>query len=627
MKIKSLILAMVACAGLFTACSNEIDEVIDNGQEPSAKADAYLSVSFTMPSSSTTRAYTDGNGEEVGTDAENKISDAFVYLFDNEKNTLTKAQELNIIPPSTSGDKDRLDAKPFEMTVGTYKVYVITNAKASKNTTTNVDLTTLAEGTALSTFLEYVNNYNLGSYCKANNFFMTNAYTIATAVSTNNDPDGVKTAVEGLVSVATENSTEAKAARVKVHVERIAAKIVYTNKSNKFTVKNSIETTLGTLEMTSFKIVNTRNSSYLYRRVKDAVSAISDLTDVSGIVYGGDETSASIHNYVVENQFMAKDAAKAFTTADAFYASDLYKNNYNKKESSYVKWRILPTEGTLSYCMENTMNKSAQLVGLTTRIIFRGIFTLDTNIVSEDAWTTSTEGTVANFSNEATFYRYGSKYYRTITQILIDRYGATNNEDGAVKALNRAYTDNYLEIKTKIAADGSAYKADWEKLLADESSTDLAKAIVLKSAFEALYDQTYLYEHSIEQYVDGYCYYDYQIRHRGNAELNALMEFAIVRNNVYKLGITKVQNVGDFTSGTPGTPTPGTVEPGDEDHNDPTNPNPENPCDPDTAGPDPAEPTTPIVPDPIKPNEQVKSWLNVEINVLKWTVRNNDIIL
>lgn len=629
MKIKSLILAMAVCAG-FAACSNEVDEIIDNGNVPETKADAYLSVSFTMPNSPNTRGdgYHDGNDTEVGTDAENKITDAYVYLFNNADSKLFKAQKLTIIPPSTSGDKDRLDSKPFEIATGTYKVYVITNAEASKTTIGSVNLTTLATGTDLSTFLDYVNAYNSiasGNYCKANNFLMTNAYTIAAAVSTTTDPDGVKSAVEGLVEVSTANSTEAKAARVQIHVERIAAKITYLNKSNEFTVTNSAETELGTLKMTSFKVVNTRNSSYLYRRVKNATDDNSDLANVSDAVYGGDETHTTTFNYVIENQFMEKDAAKTVTTPAGFYALDAYKNNYTKKEDSYVKWRKLPTEGTLSYCMENTMNKSVQLLGFTTRIIFRGIMTLNAATISEDTWTTATSGTVADFSKEKTFYRYGNKYYRTITQILIDRYGQTNDENGAVAALNRAYKDNYLDITTKIVSAESTQKAAWEAL--DLASADnLSKALILKSAFEdvKIYDQTYLYDNSIEQYVDGYCYYSYQIRHRGNDAINGLMEFVIVRNNVYALEISKITNVGDFTSNTPGS---GTEQPGDEDFDDPNNPNPENPCAPDTEGPEPAEPTTPIVPTPVTPDEQLKSWLNVEINVLKWTIRSNNIIL
>ena len=71
------------------------------------------------------------------------------------------------------------------------------------------------------------------------------------------------------------------------------------------------------------------------------------------------------------------------------------------------------------------------------------------------------------------------------------------------------------------------------------------------------------------------------------------MEFAVVRNNVYKLAVTKVNRFGH--------PTPPTG---------PTDPDP----DPD---PDPI--------DPEDPDESVNYYFNVTVKVLPWTVRINNI--
>ena len=101
------------------------------------------------------------------------------------------------------------------------------------------------------------------------------------------------------------------------------------------------------------------------------------------------------------------------------------------------------------------------------------------------------------------------------------------------------------------------------------------------------------------------------------------MEFAIVRNNIYKLSINSVAQIGNTTSGTPGAPNPSKPGEGEKD-NDPKNPNPEIPG---TVVPDP-EPTTPPTPIiPTTPDESTDSYLNVTIEVLSWTVRNNDIDL
>lgn len=84
-----------------------------------------------------------------------------------------------------------------------------------------------------------------------------------------------------------------------------------------------------------------------------------------------------------------------------------------------------------------------------------------------------------------------------------------------------------------------------------------------------------------------YCYYFYWNRHNDNKQNTVMgpMEFATVRNNVYKLSVTKIGQLGH-----------------------PTNPD---------NDPDPV--------DPEDPNEDDKVYLNVQVEVLPWVVRVNDI--
>ena len=91
-----------------------------------------------------------------------------------------------------------------------------------------------------------------------------------------------------------------------------------------------------------------------------------------------------------------------------------------------------------------------------------------------------------------------------------------------------------------------------------------------------------------------YTYYYYWNRHNDNGEPYemGIMEFAVVRNNVYKLAVESISRFGH--------PTPPT---------DPTNP-----TDPD---PDPVKPED--------PDESVNYYFNVTVKVLPWTVRINKI--
>ena len=65
-----------------------------------------------------------------------------------------------------------------------------------------------------------------------------------------------------------------------------------------------------------------------------------------------------------------------------------------------------------------------------------------------------------------------------------------------------------------------------------------------------------------------------------------------MRNNIYKLSISKISELGH--------------------PNDPTNP-----TDPQEPDPDPVNPP--------KPDEQNKAYMEVDVQILDWTVRVNDI--
>lgn len=93
-----------------------------------------------------------------------------------------------------------------------------------------------------------------------------------------------------------------------------------------------------------------------------------------------------------------------------------------------------------------------------------------------------------------------------------------------------------------------------------------------------------------------YVYYYYWNRHNDNGEPYnmGIMEFAVVRNNVYKLAVDKISRFGH--------PTPP----------DPSNPDPDPEPDPDPVDPD-------------DPDESVNYYFNVTVKVLPWTVRINNI--
>lgn len=537
MKLRNLFLASVACAGLFAACSNAMDEVIENKQEQEqVDVDAYASFTFVMPAGSGARAL----ATEDGSSEENNFTSVKILLFKAD-GTAGDAFTLgrSAFTPTTTGGatyyttKDDLGIS----SPGAYSVHVLVNP------TTSFDkLATLAEYEAE---LEVVAT-KTGDYCVDNKFLMTNA--------------------DNKVNVEIKKEhNKGNAAKMTVRVERMAAKVTFTAKANnEYTVENSngIKVTFD-----AFKVINTRSNAFGLRRAGISAAAA---------VIGEKEIVAT--NYVIDNIFAQKTSTHNQT---------LFNANYSRRHDTYVAFRKLNANAAdqpLAYCLENTMEQTSQINGWSTGIIFRGKLNVPTAQVG---------GTVDAKGN---LYRYDGQFYATLQDLVkgTDKgWDGTNNTGGL--------TNDVLGIK------------------ANKGGKTIQEYLTSINDRNTLYDSF-----RVEFFVGGHTYYTTWLRHQDNgAEGMGIMEFAIVRNNVYKVSINKVGKIGSFTSGTPGAPDPTKPELGQEDVTN-GGTNPEIPGDVADSG----EPTLPVVPvDPSNPDETTNVFLTVGIEVLPWTVRSNNVDL
>lgn len=540
MKIKSLILAMAACAGLFSACSNEIEGVDENGSKEESVKDAYASFSFVMPNAAGTRA---ANQVEEGSAVENMVTDVNIYLFDQDgiQKQMKSLVRADFTPINNGSAIEYTTKTPFEVSTGDYNVYIIVNPTSQLTATETMNLTD---------FLAQIENVPVttGEYCASNNFMMSNA----------NEKEATHV-------VITAQNTKESPASVTVNVERTAAKITFVSKvaDNTYTITNGEnDNVIGNVVFDAYKIINTRNSAYNYKRV-----GASQESNVVGALEG-------TNKYVIDNIFDQKSAE--------FKKEEVFIPNYSRKFTDYVAFRQITSTGvnsaqTLAYCLENTMNATAQIYGYTTAVILRAKATV----------------TGVNDGEKKDLYKYNNHFYNT----LYDLVAASNP-----KWTDQAKTDG-LDVDIIGIKDG----IENGKSVEDYINSIANNAALLHESF------------AVDYYMGGYCYYTAWIRHINSNDINGVMEFAIVRNNVYKISINSVSQIGSISSGTPGKP-----ENGKEPDVDPTTPNPEIPGEiaPD---PEPSDPSLPFVPE--TPDESEKSYLNITIDVLPWTVRNNDLDL
>ena len=293
-----------------------------------------------------------------------------------------------------------------------------------------------------------------------------------------------------------------------------------------------------TLTLTDAALINQSKAHYMFRRVT------ADANTSSAVTLGGVEIPT---NWVVDTDWGNKVAANFDAQLEApatwtwtSLASLTADDNY---DGDYKIW---------CYAKENTIpGVDAQKHNVSTGVVFKAEIT-----AGDDASTTVKNAMAA-----------GNRIY-VFNNVL---YGAWSDVEAAAKA----GTDPTLQ---------AAYNQAAATIAADK--TEPAGADAAAAGFTGYSPKDGKY----------YVYYYYWNRHNDNLDPYTMgtMEFAVVRNNVYKLAVDKINRFGH--------PTPP----------DPSNPDPDPEPDPDPVDPD-------------DPDESVNYYFNVTVKVLPWTVRINNI--
>ena len=298
-----------------------------------------------------------------------------------------------------------------------------------------------------------------------------------------------------------------------------------------------------TITLTDAALINQSKAHYMFRRVAANVDATPEV--------GGAETPL---NWVVDTDWASKVAA-----------------GFNAHLESPASWTW------------------TSLAGLTEDDNWTGAASDDHSPSDYKIWCYAKENTVAGISAQKHNVSTGVVFRG---QIKAGESAAQSVKDALASGKRIYVFKNTLygtwdDVKTAATAAGAeaTLLAAYNQAAATMGVSDLepAAAAAATAGFTG-YSAT-----------DGkyYAYYYYWNRHNDNGDNNVMgpMEFAVVRNNVYKLC---VDNIARF-----GHPTPPV---------DPTNPDPD---------PDPV--------DPDDPDESVNYYFTVTVKVLPWTVRVNHI--
>ena len=378
--------------------------------------------------------------------------------------------------------------------------------------------------------IDQVSTESVANITKANNFWMTNAY--APVAKTLPNDLSLYTQPHNPLNLGSH------------YVERAMARFDYMPiNDNKYEILKG-ETVNATITLTEAALINQSKAFYMFRRVS------ADGTN-TGWVQGGLE---SMINYVVDTDYAAKAGGYAegidanfdyhmnapegwvwksiaragLGEADSWKGKDDGKSDVESTHSlnDYYIWQ---------YAKENTIpGEKVQDHGISTGVVFKGEIT----------------GTAVTAADGETIYVFENVLYGKWADVV----AASKANDAPatlVAAVNKITAKDAPTAADYVAAGFTGYKPENGKY---------------------------------------YAYYYYWNRHNdnGNNTVMGPMEFAVVRNNVYKLCVDKIAKFGH--------PNP--------DDDTPIDPDPENPDDPD---------------------ESINYYFTVTVKVLPWVVRVNHI--
>lgn len=488
------------------ACSDDTD--IPGGENPE-EARAYTTVTIAVPNGvaetrAGTTADTDDNTTEAGSEDEYKVKTANLYLFPGGAGssfgsaTLKEIISINQFTQMAASTADAKTivwtSKKTALTPGDYRIYIVVNGtvngvdNSSKNSLTEADF--LAKTTADATgVIAAVPEAGLVMASRSPKSDNMNTLPYIAQTITKDPEQTIAATVERMMGKITVTAGGANVA---------SAANVYTSFSTTVTAISNITN----ITLKGYYVVNARKEGYYFRHVDKESTATNPLGEAN---YGNSTTSLP---YVVDPKTYSKTysgtpAALAGSYADWYLQGSgafglLSFGSFGGTYTAMPGYSSAAAETKVAaYCYENTMLKEKQKNGYTTGIVFKAEIA-PSKMMQKKTGSGGVEENSTFTSMSEIFYHSGI-FYKDIAAlkeagVLLADGTTSSSASGAPADLKK----NDVQCFKKGSADG--------------------------------------------KFV---CYYPYWIKHipsENTAE--DVMEFGIVRNNVYKVTVTGIQGVG-----------------------------------------------------------------------------------
>lgn len=560
-------LAMLLAAGMFAACSDNLDDTGSGGVGGTSDK-GYIRVALNLPTTSGANSRAANDNFNNGIEDEYKVNNAILVLFTGSSEagaTYSQAFEITPTLQSGPGSNENITTRYTTASIeinkpasgNVYGLVILNNNGLFQVKTGTSELQWKATGsTEFSDFSETFATLNNTSYAIANvttianstettgGFLMTNAPKAAIKGTEAQTSQNVTTLVQ--LTVRDNKDAADAAAPDEIYVERVVAKTTAkVNASNSTLTVTEGDFKNATVEFQGWSLNTTNKTTYLVRNVNDWGTWASYSMPTGATAGSG-------------NRFFGNDAAfyRVYWAIDPNYNSKDETNLSTYEPNSTISWTAIDNSSTASgsehpqYCLENTTSESNMLETELTGVLFKAKFTPDG----------ATDG--SNFfmlANKSEIYT--EENFVNLVNTILGASITTSDISGE----SGTYT-----TKETVASLLSITEENAQNLLADSRIGG-----------------------DIKFYKGGVCYYySAFIKHFGDdltpfrsgtyTAADHLGRYGVVRNNWYELNITKVTG--------PGSP----------------------------EIPEPDDDKTP---------DDTESWIRCAINVLSWAKRSQNVEL
>lgn len=577
------LLALSAAAFWGTACSSdELDALSGAGSGGAvSRVPSYVSLRIATPSATPAvkrdnpTGGEDGDGRETGQTNENSISTVTAFFYDADDDFTNANTDANFSAIVTFGEGD---------------IRTVSEADEGENIdivyTTSVVETSLEPGAYKVLIIANGGRDIAGLVGSDQTFSSVRDRLCRAAWSESSDGEGgtsysdfVMTSVaEQDITITDENTSVNNPATAEVTVQRLAARVDYkAEQSNNFEISTTNGADYnGTVTITGLALANNLTAGeYYFKRVTSGDQTGSTLYFGTETATGGIPT-----NYVRDPWFNLKTETNANLDLSPFELGS-GKNNTNARglydaghyfptdcQSEAAFWSQQAVEGIpvaegyriAAYTMENTLLSTSPLENYATAAVFKARF--------------EPEG-LTGYESGDTFFAWNGNLYLDLEAIMRAFWGNTayeHSQENIAAALTweavhsavsglpaddpTGYRDWVLDQGTDAAGESTpdpaalTWKAYAASVLGYEKAEGGAAGEIDLNDVDT---QAALANYGVRTYRHSECYYTCFIKHGNDdndendgvdAAEHGIMEYGIVRNNVYKLSVQSVANIG-----------------------------------------------------------------------------------